>query len=77
MVRENQGEECHSAHFPNLELMIPLDPSLTLNPLLLCVRGKEPQMTVTHAFIQRMKPMMTYTDDARTASSNVEHHHGL
>ena len=34
-------------------------------------------MTVTHAFIQHAKPMMIYTDDARTASSNVEHHHGL
>ena len=77
MVRENQGEECHSAHFPNSGLIIPLDPSPTPDPLLLHVRGKEYQTTVTHAFIQHMKPMMTYTDDARTASSNIEHHHGL
>ena len=55
----------------------PLDPSPTLDLVLLCVKGKEPQTTVTHAFIQRMKPMMTYTDDARTASSNVGRHHGL
>ena len=55
----------------------PLDPSLTLDPLLLRVKGKKPQMIVTHAFIQHTKPMMTYTNDARTASSNVGHHHGL
>ena len=47
------------------------------DPLSLCVRGKEPQMIVTHAFIECVKPVMTYTDDARTASSNVGHHHGL
>ena len=34
-------------------------------------------MTVAYVFIECAKPMMTYTDDARTASSNVEHHHGL
>ena len=34
-------------------------------------------MIVTHVFIQCMKPMMMYTDDTRTASSNVERHHGL
>ena len=55
----------------------PLDPSLTLDPLLLRVKGKEPQTIVTHAFIQRAKPVMTYTDDARTVSSNVGRHHGL
>ena len=76
-MRENQGEECHGAHFPNSELIIPLDPSLTLDPLSLHVKGKKPQTTVTHAFIQHAKPVMMYTDDTRTASSNVEHHHGL
>ena len=76
-MRENQGDECHGAHFPNSELIIPLDPSLTPDPLLLCVGGKEPQMTVTHTFIQHTKPVMTYTNDARTASSNVECHHSL
>ena len=76
-MRENQGEECHGAHFLNSGLIIPLDPSPTLDPLSLCVRGKEPQMTVTHIFIQHVKPMMMYTDDARTVSSNIEHHHGL
>ena len=76
-MRENQGEECHSARLPNSELVVPLDPSLVLNPLLLCVKGGEPQMTVTHPFIQHMKPVMMYTNDARTASSNVECHHGL
>ena len=62
---------------PKLGVDGPLDPSLTQDPLLLCVRGKEPQMTVTYVFIQCAKPVMTYTDDARTASSNIEHHHGL
>ena len=76
-MRENLGEECHGAHFPNLEMMIPLNPSLTPDPLSLSVRGKEPQMIVTHTFIQHAKPVMTYTDDARTASLNVEHHHSL
>ena len=56
----------------------PLNPSLTADPLLLCVRGKkEPQMIVTHTFIQRAKPMMMYTNDARTVSLNVGCHHGL
>ena len=55
----------------------PLNPSLTPDPLLLRVKGKEPQMIVTHTFIQHAKPMMMYTDDARTASLNVGHHHGL
>ena len=76
-MRENLGEECHGAHFPNSEMMIPLDPSLTLDSLSLRVRGKDPQIIVTHAFIQCAKPMMTYTNDARTASSNVECHHSL
>ena len=58
-------------------MTIPLDPSLTPDPLLLHVRGKKPQTIVTHAFIQRVKPVMTYTNDARTASSNVGHHHSL
>ena len=54
--------------------MISLNPSPTPDPLLLCLRGKEPQMIVTHAFIlQHMKPVMMYTDDTRTASSNVLH----
>ena len=34
-------------------------------------------MISTHTFIQCVKPVMTYTDDARTASSNVGHHHSL
>ena len=55
----------------------PLDPSPTPDPLLLCVKGKKPQTIVTHAFIQRTKPMMMYTDDARTVSSNVGRHHSL
>ena len=76
-MRENQGEECHSAHFLNSELMLPLDPSPTLVPLSLRVRGKEPQMTVTYVFIQHVKPVMMYTDDTRTVSLNVKHHHGL
>ena len=51
--------------------MIPLNPSLTPDPLLLHVRGKEPQMIVTLTYIQCAKPVMMYTDDARTASLNV------
>ena len=62
---------------PKLRDDNPLNPSLTPDPLLLCVKGKEPQMIVTHAFIQCTKSMMMYTDDTRTASSNVGHHHGL
>ena len=54
-----------------------LDPSLTPDPVLLCVKGKEPQMIVTPIYIQCMKPVMTYTNDARTASLNVLYHHGL
>ena len=33
-------------------------------------------MIVAYVFIQRTKPVMMYTDDARTASSNVGCHHG-
>ena len=62
---------------PKLRDDDPLNPSLTPDPLLLCVKGKEPQMIVTHTFIQHMKPVMTYTDDTRTVSSNVGRHHGL
>ena len=42
-----------------------------------CQGKREPQTIVTHTFIQRAKPMMTYTDDARTASLNLGCHHGL
>ena len=62
---------------PKLRDDDPLDPSLTPDPLLLRVRGKEPQTIVTHVFIQHVKPVMMYTSDARTASSNVGCHHGL
>ena len=31
-MREIQREECHGAHFLNLELMLPLDPSLIPDP---------------------------------------------
>ena len=33
-------------------------------------------MIVACAFIQCMKSVMTYTNDARISSSNVERHHG-
>ena len=33
-------------------------------------------MIVAYAFIQHVKPVMMYTNDARIASSNVTHHHG-
>ena len=55
----------------------PLDPSPTPEPLLWCVKGKEPQTIVTPTYIQRVEPVMMYTDDARSASSNVPRHHGL
>ena len=55
----------------------PLNPSLTLEPLLWCVKGKEPQMIVTPTYIQCMEPVMTYTDDTRSVSLNVPRHHGL
>ena len=32
-------------------------------------------MIVAYVFIQCAKPVMTYTNDTRTVSSNVEHHH--
>ena len=34
-------------------------------------------MIIAYAFIQCVKPVMTYTDDARIVSSHVTHHHGL
>ena len=34
-------------------------------------------MIITPAYIQHVEPVMTYTDDARSASSNVTHHHSL
>ena len=47
-------------------------------PLCHCISGeKELQMIVAYIFIQCTKPVMMYTDDAGTASSNVECHHGL
>ena len=62
---------------PKLRDDDPLNPSPTPDSLLLCIKGKEPQTIVTHAFIQHVKPVMMYTNDAGTASSNVGHHHGL
>ena len=66
-MRENQGEECHSAHFPNSELIIPPWSKSDPGPSVHCmVRGKEPQMTVTpHFYTAWWSPVMTYTDDAR------------
>ena len=55
----------------------PLDPSPTPEPLLWCFKGKEPQTIITPTYIQCAEPMMMYTNDARSASSNVTHHHGL
>ena len=34
-------------------------------------------MIVTLAYIQHAEPVMTYTDDARSASLNVPCHHSL
>ena len=34
-------------------------------------------MIITTAYIPHAKPVMTYSDDARSASSKVTHHHGL
>ena len=64
--------------FPNYGDDDPLDPCLTPGPLLWVFQGKrEPQMIITPTYIQCAEPVMTYTDDARSASSNVTHHHGL
>ena len=40
-------------------------------------RKKEPQTIITTAYIPRTKLVMTYPDDARSASSKVTRHHGL
>ena len=56
---------------PELRGDDPLDPSPTPDPLLLCVKGKEPQTIVTPIYIPHVKPVMMYTDDARIASLNV------
>ena len=45
-----------------------------------CSKGggeKEPQTIITTAYIPRVKPVMTYPDDARSASLKVTRHHGL
>ena len=34
-------------------------------------------MIITTAYIPRVKPVMTYSDDARPASLKVTRHHGL
>ena len=34
-------------------------------------------MIITTAYIPRAKPVMMYSDDARSASSKVTRHHGL
>ena len=34
-------------------------------------------MIITTAYILHVKPVMTYPDDARPASSKVTRHHGL
>ena len=38
---------------------------------------EEPQTIITTAYIPRAKPVMTYSDDARSASLKVTHHHSL
>ena len=40
-------------------------------------QGKEPQTIVPPTYIQRAEPVMMCTNDARTASLNVLHHHSL
>ena len=60
------------------ELGVDVTPQSKSNPgpsITVCQEKREPQMTVAYVFIECVKPMMTYTDDARTASLNVEHHH--
>ena len=63
--------------FPNYGDDYPLDPCLTPRPLLWCFKGKEPQMIIAPTYIPHAEPVMTYTDDARSVSSSVTHHHGL
>ena len=62
---------------PKLRDDDPLNPSPTPRPLLWCFKGKEPQTIITPTYIQRVEPVMMYTDDARSASLNVTHHHSL
>ena len=75
-MRKIQGEECHGAHSPNLELKLLLDPSPIPDPCLaVSQEKKEPQTITAYAFIQRTKPVMMYTDDAKIASPNIVRHH--
>ena len=73
----NLGEEVPRCSLPELGDDDPLDPHLTLEPLLWCVKGKELQTIVPPTYIQCAEPMMMCTDDARTASLNVPCHHSL
>ena len=70
------GEECYSA-LPELGDNNPLNPCLTPGPQLWCFKGKETQTIITPTYIQHAEPMMMYSDDARSASLNVTHHHSL
>ena len=45
------------------------DPRPTPRLLVWCFKGEEPQTIITTAYIPRVKPVMTYSDDARSASS--------
>ena len=53
------------------------DPHLTPRLLVWCFKGEEPQMIITTTYIPHVKLVMTYSDDARSASLKVTRHHGL
>ena len=53
------------------------DPRPTPRLLVWCSKGEEPQTIITTAYIPRAKPVMMYSDDARSASSKATRHHGL
>ena len=65
-VREIPREDCNDTRSPNLE-QIQVQPQTSI--LLLFKFRREPQTIA--------KPWMTYTDEARVASSNVTRHHRL
>ena len=72
----SQGEGDPKRRVPELRVDVtPLIQVQSQTPVPLCLRKKEPQMIVAYTFIWCVKPVMTYTDDARTVSSNIEHHH--
>ena len=78
----SQGEGDPKRRVPQCslpKLRVDVTPRSKSNPgpsVTTCQEKREPQMTVTYIFIQHAKPVMMYTDDASTATSNIGCHHG-